>query len=261
MMNLVKIGLGVGLVFGLLPACDYDQRPRLRGQDPSPTVAIAAQEVTIGFFNTPMRERAKVAALRIGRYPVSVARYRACVSAGQCQAPKECGGSARAFLSGSTYDLPHGESLPVTCVDAAQAERYCRWVGGELPNGAEWLAAARGAEVRRFAWGEDEPTCERYPTVNGALAGSQTCCKEGEECSVTTLAAVGAHPEGAAPSGVEDVLTGDGEVVMNDASTTLTDCGHDHCAVIGRNGEISTLAATSNDLVTTFRCVFEESGK
>ena len=57
------------------------------------------------------------------------------------------------------------------------------------PTEAQWEFAARGTEGREYPWGDAEPTCE--------LANFTTCGSE--------LKAVGIHPSGATPEGVEDL--------------------------------------------------------
>ncbi len=117
---------------------------------------------------------ASVDAFEIGRYPVTVQEY------------------ARFVESGGT---PPGEweqqrvhpSRPVVRVSRAEAEAYCAFAQCRLPSELEWEFAARGAEGRRFPWGEDPPTL-RHANFAG---GSPT--------------PVGLFPAGATPDGIHDM--------------------------------------------------------
>ena len=64
------------------------------------------------------------------------------------------GKDARAFI------VPRDEGLPISLVTWWGAEAFCRDRGHRLPSEAEWEFAARGAERRRFPWGDREPSCE-----------------------------------------------------------------------------------------------------
>ncbi len=79
-------------------------------------------------------------------YEVSNRQYRLCMRAA-CAEPKSV-----------TGDLQNEASLdlPVVGVSAAQAWRYCQWIGRRLPLEVEWEMAARGVELRPWPWGDAE---------------------------------------------------------------------------------------------------------
>ena len=71
----------------------------------------------------------------------------------------------RRFVEATNYDPPSTwkdgafspgeEQMPVTGVTWYDAAAYAAWAGKRLPTEAEWEFAARGAEGRKYPWGND----------------------------------------------------------------------------------------------------------
>ena len=102
----------------------------------------------------------EVRGLCVGRTEVTVERYSACVQSGGCTpaaARVEWEGITRAdrrFWSGWCNAARADRAQhPINCVDWRQADTYCRWAGGRLPNESEWEYIARGIAGRKWPWG------------------------------------------------------------------------------------------------------------
>jgi formylglycine-generating enzyme required for sulfatase activity len=122
-------------------------------------------------------------AFLIDQYEVTVADYRRCVQAGKCSTDSLTGEDL------CNWGKQGRDNHPINCVNWNQAKAYCEWAGKRLPTEAEWEKAARGADGRKYSWGNQ-------------WDGSKT----NAENKVGKTAAVGSYSSGASPYGVHDMI-------------------------------------------------------
>ncbi|HWT79628.1 MAG TPA: SUMF1/EgtB/PvdO family nonheme iron enzyme, partial [Candidatus Methylomirabilis sp.] len=128
----------------------------------------------------------------IGRYPVTVAEYRAFVENDGYEDKRwwTAGGfGERKEPRGWEEQLQH-PNRPVVNVNWYEASAYCAWKGVRLPTEEEWKRAAYGTEGREYPWGNEEPDATR---ANYGETGPRHATP------------VGLYPAGATPEGVQDM--------------------------------------------------------
>jgi hypothetical protein len=267
---MMKSFLLVSLIPAAIVACsESPPGPALAPADAIPRQAsVPAGQATIGVSVGVLRTQLSLGAFRISKTPTTVGQYRRCVDAGVC-APPSAACAPGGGLLGATYSADEqADQVPLTCAKLAQADQYCRWVGGRLPHVAEWMAAARGTAVARFAWGDGpSPTCASSARITYFDDGNAACCERA--CDDIAGLSVGQHSPGDSPFGMSDVLMTRQELLGPDSASPYVAClpPSSGCVVRGQlPGAIDyVLPAPPDDAdnpATTppaagFRCVWE----
>jgi len=160
------------------------------------------------------RHRVAVSGFALAKYPTTHAMFTRFIEAGGYRHPqwwqdapegfwrddgtiKDNWGDMRSQPRYWDEERLNGANQPVVGVTWYEAMAYCRWLTATLDDGyvyrlpteAEWASAARGAEGRRYAWGE-EWDAERANT---------------KALDLERTTPVGLFPDGATPMGLLDM--------------------------------------------------------
>lgn len=181
---------------------------------------VEARVLTVGAFELDTSE-------------VTHERWGTCVGRGVC-------GKADASEPG----------LPMTKITFDEAERFCRFAGGRLPTGDEWLFAAAGGPGRRYPWGPTGLVCRRaaFGLENGPCATGAT----GPDLA-------GARPDGATPEGVLDLAGNVAEWTREPDGSAAARGGSFRSGIAGElhSWSKAALAPTERRPDVGFRCAYD----
>lgn len=125
----------------------------------------------------------------IDKYPVTNQEFKRFLDAARYK-PADSHNFLRDWDNGA---YPAGwERRPVTWISLEDARAYAAWAGKRLPHEWEWQYAAQGSDGRFYPWGNQ---------LDATAMPAQSHARE-----LTGPASVDAHPKGASPFGVEDMM-------------------------------------------------------
>jgi gamma-glutamyl hercynylcysteine S-oxide synthase len=172
-----------------IPAADFDFRVsgiEIEGMnDIGVDVQYPWEDSPRRFHDHPMH----IPSFWIDKYPVTNAQFKKFLDATHYH-PQDDLNFLRDWQNGA---YPSGwDNKPVTWVSLEDARAYAAWAGERLPREWEWQYAAQGTDGRAYPWGntwsaDAVPVPDKGRTMRGPDA-------------------VDAHPQGASPFGVMDLV-------------------------------------------------------
>jgi formylglycine-generating enzyme required for sulfatase activity len=135
------------------------------------------------------RHTVSIASFYIDKCPVTNAQFKKFIDATHYR-PRDDHNFLKHWANGA-YP-PGAAKKPVTWVSIEDARAYAAWAGKRLPHEWEWQFAAQGTDGRTYPWGNTwDPAAVPAPDRGRTMAEA---------------ADVDAHPKGASPFGVQDLV-------------------------------------------------------
>ena len=141
----------------------------------------------------------------IDRYPVTNEEFKEFLEKTAYQ-PKD---KNRFLAHWDNGKIPGGmEKHPVVNVSYEDASAYAKWAGKRLPTESEWQYAASAGDGRDWPWDSNLKVKKRYEYVTNTLTVEHLDGLGEEFCNIGNgvLDAVGSHPKGKNPWGLEDLV-------------------------------------------------------
>jgi formylglycine-generating enzyme required for sulfatase activity len=123
----------------LVPAGECIIGSNEKGEDGQPTTAFPERKLNLPAFY-------------IDKYEVTNGEFLKFTAAADYVSEADKEGSPMGWR---TYYRPGQEDVPVLNLTWEDARAYAKWAGKRLPTEEEWEKAARGADGRRYPWGNE----------------------------------------------------------------------------------------------------------
>jgi formylglycine-generating enzyme required for sulfatase activity len=156
-------------------------------------------------------QRMEIKPFYIDKYPVTNAEFKKFLDSSHYH-PQDGLNFLKDWKNGTYTD--GAANKPVTWVSIEDAREYAKWASKRLPHEWEWQYAAQGNDNRLYPWG----SCDWQAVVDLAQSSSAPPCNWGSDVKnapapisehgrvLGPAADVDAHPNGASPFGVMDMV-------------------------------------------------------
>ncbi len=186
--------------------------------------------------------RMQIKPFYIDKYPVTNAAFKKFLDASHYH-PTDDLNFLKDWKNGAYPD--GAANKPVTWVSLEDARAYAKWAGKRLPHEWEWQFAAQGTDNRIFPWGE----CDWLASANSG--GPFACPWQKDPADAPApvpdkgrvMAAssdVDAHPHGASPFGVVDMVATSGSGPTSTSTITPEPRSSAAAATISRKARTGT---------------------
>ena len=188
-------------------------------------------------WESPLHVVSFASGFLMAKYETVVAQYEACVIAGVCTEGSTADWDGEGW--GLNTSSAGREDHPQNGLTWQQAADVCGWVAPDarLPSEAEWEYAAKGAEHRKYPWGDaPEPTCSGNTAVF-----NESGTIEGYGCGTGGTWPSGSKEAGASAIGALDMA--------GNVADWVEDCWHDQYDGAPTDGVAWTKSCISTDRV------------
>jgi len=159
----------------------------------------------IPYPEVPFKEPIKMESFFMDKFPVTNAQFHEFLMATGYQ-PSDTNNFLKNWQNGKP--IKGTEKHPVVYVSYEDACAYAKWSAKRLPTELEWQYAAQTSDLRPWPWGDEKGVTREIETITNTLTVRRIKGINPKYCNIGTgkLDPVGAHPKGANPNGLEDLV-------------------------------------------------------
>jgi formylglycine-generating enzyme required for sulfatase activity len=164
-----------------------------------------------------LRYGVRLSPYRIGRYEVTNEAYQACSSAGACPPPMRLTVREQPPEVPADYSTAPAYRFHPAVVNWFRARAVCRFLGGDLPNKAQWQFAANAGRAQGFPWSDEAQCVGNFSVIQIVGApppGDRLDC--GSRRGTPRMLPVDSSPEARGPFGSFNLLGNVAEFVYSD---------------------------------------------